>query len=56
VPFVRDLLTQAQPAPNPNLAAVVSGPLTEALVQVLSAQMTAEEAAAAAIQSVEVER
>jgi ABC-type glycerol-3-phosphate transport system substrate-binding protein len=56
VPFVRDLLTQARPAPNPNLVAIVSGPLAEALARVLSDQMTAEEAAAAAVQAVEAGR
>jgi arabinogalactan oligomer/maltooligosaccharide transport system substrate-binding protein len=51
--FVPDLLDQAQPALNPSLAAVVGGPLGQALTSVLSGQATPAEAAQTAIEAVE---
>jgi len=53
LPFIRHLLTQAEPAPNPDLAAVVGGPMAEALEQVLRGRATPEEAAQAAVEQVE---
>ncbi len=55
LPFIRHLLTQAEPAPNPDLAAVIGGPMAEALAQVLSGQATPEEAAQAAAEEVRAE-
>ena len=52
LPFIRHLLTQAEPAPNPDLAAVVGGPMAEALEQVLRGRATPEEAAQAAVEQV----
>lgn len=52
VPFIRDLLTQAQPAPNPDLVAVLAAPLTDALADVLAGRATPEEAAQEAVQAV----
>jgi ABC-type glycerol-3-phosphate transport system substrate-binding protein len=46
--FIRDLLTQAQPAVKPDLAAAVGGPLAEALADVLSGRATPAAAAEAA--------
>lgn len=52
VAFIRDVLVKARPATNPDLAAVVGGPLAEALVKVLSGQATPAEAAEAAVLAV----
>lgn len=52
LPFIRDLLAQAKPAPNPDVAAVVGGPLAEALAKVLSGQVTPAEAAQAAAEAI----
>jgi ABC-type glycerol-3-phosphate transport system substrate-binding protein len=52
VPFISALLAQAIPAPSPDLAAVVSGPLTQALAEVLSGQATPAEAAQSAAEAV----
>lgn len=52
LPFIRALLTQAKPAPNPDLASAVGGPLVEALAQVLSGQVTPGEAAEAAAKTI----
>jgi ABC-type glycerol-3-phosphate transport system substrate-binding protein len=52
VPFIRDLLARAQPAANPDVAAVVSGPLAQALAEVLGGLATPEEAAQAATEAV----
>ena len=52
LPFIRNLLAQAKPAPDPHLAAVVGGPLVEALTNVLNGQATPAEAAQAAAQAV----
>lgn len=54
LPFIRNLLAQAEPTPNPDLAAVVGGPLVEALAKVLSGQATPAEAAQAAVEAIEV--
>jgi ABC-type glycerol-3-phosphate transport system substrate-binding protein len=51
--FVRDLLAQASPAPNPDLAHAVGGPLTQSLTEVLGGQKTPAEAAQAAVEAVE---
>jgi ABC-type glycerol-3-phosphate transport system substrate-binding protein len=51
-PFIRELLTQAYPAANPEVAAVVGGPLAQALADVLSARATPEEAAQTAGEAV----
>jgi len=56
LPFIRNLLAQAKPVPDPDLADVVGGPLVEALTNVLSGQATPAEAAQAAAQAVEAER
>jgi ABC-type glycerol-3-phosphate transport system substrate-binding protein len=52
LPFIRNLLAQAKPAPNPDLAAAVGGPLAEALAKVLSGQETPADAAQAAAEAV----
>lgn len=52
LPFIRNLLTQAQPAPNPDLAAAVGGPLAQALAEVLGGRATPAEAAEAAVEAV----
>ncbi len=52
VPFVQGLLTQAKPAANPDVAAVVGGPLAQALAEVLGGLATPEEAAQAAVEAV----
>jgi ABC-type glycerol-3-phosphate transport system substrate-binding protein len=49
VPFVRNLLAHARPAPDPDLATVVGGPLAQSLIEVLSGRMTPAEAAQAAV-------
>jgi ABC-type glycerol-3-phosphate transport system substrate-binding protein len=56
LPFIRNLLAQARPATNPDLAAVVGGPLAEALAEVLSGRATPAEAAEAATLAVRGER
>jgi ABC-type glycerol-3-phosphate transport system substrate-binding protein len=53
VPFVRSLLTQAEPAPNPDVAAVVGAPMAQALTEVLSGNQSPTEAAEAAVGVVE---
>lgn len=53
VPFLRSLLVHAEAVPPPPVAAVASSPLTEALIQVLSGQATAAEAAEAAAITIE---
>ena len=50
--FVRNLLAQASPAPNPDLAHAVGGPLTQALTDVLGGQKTPAEAAQTAVEAV----
>jgi arabinogalactan oligomer/maltooligosaccharide transport system substrate-binding protein len=52
VPFARDLLAHAEPAPNPDLAAVVGGPMAQALTDVLSGRATPGEAAESAVEAV----
>jgi ABC-type glycerol-3-phosphate transport system substrate-binding protein len=52
LPFIRSLLTQARPAPNPDLTAAVAGPLTQALADVLSGEATPAEAAQSAAEAV----
>ncbi len=52
VPFARDLLAHAEPAPNPDLAAVVGGPMAQALTEVLSGRATPTEAAQSAVEMV----
>lgn len=56
LPLMRDLLAQAQPDPNPQLAAVVGGPLGQALTEVLGGQATPAEAAQSAVEAVEAAR
>ncbi len=51
--FVRDLLEQAKPAPNPDLAFIISAPLTEALAQVLNGLATPADAAQTAVEAVQ---
>jgi ABC-type glycerol-3-phosphate transport system substrate-binding protein len=53
LPFVRELLAQAEPEPNPQLASVVGGPLAQALAEALSGQATPAEAAQSAAEAVE---
>jgi ABC-type glycerol-3-phosphate transport system substrate-binding protein len=53
LPFVRNLLVHAEPAPNPDLAAAVGGPLSQALTEVLSGRMTPAVAAQAAVEAVQ---
>jgi ABC-type glycerol-3-phosphate transport system substrate-binding protein len=53
LPFVRDLLAQAEPDRNPELASVVGGPLAQALAEALSGQATPAEAAQSAAEAVE---
>lgn len=55
LPFIRNLLAQAKPAPNPDLAAAIGGPLAEALEKVLSGRATPADAARAAIEAMEEE-
>jgi ABC-type glycerol-3-phosphate transport system substrate-binding protein len=52
LPFIRDLLAQASPAPNPDLAAAIGAPLAEALAQVLNKQATPADAAQTAVEAV----
>jgi arabinogalactan oligomer/maltooligosaccharide transport system substrate-binding protein len=52
VPFVRELLTQAKPAASPDVAAAVSGPLSQALADVLRLIATPDEAAQAAAEAI----
>jgi ABC-type glycerol-3-phosphate transport system substrate-binding protein len=52
VPFIRRLLTQAEPAANPDVVAAVSAPLAQALSDVLSMVATPEEAAQSAAETV----
>jgi len=56
VPVIRELLQEAYPAANPNVAAVVGGPLAQALAEVLSDRASPEEAAQAAVKAVEAGR
>jgi ABC-type glycerol-3-phosphate transport system substrate-binding protein len=53
VPFVRELLQAARPATNPDVAAVVGAPLSQALTEVLSGRASPEEAAEDAARAVE---
>ena len=53
VPFVRELLQEARAAANPDVAAVVGAPLSQALTEVLSGKASPEEAAQAAARAVE---
>lgn len=53
LPFIRDLLAQASPAPHPDLATAIGAPLAEALAQVLSRQATPADAAQAAVGAVQ---
>ncbi len=53
LPFIRNLLAEANPAPNPDLASAIGGPLAEALAKVLSGQATPAEAAQSAVETVE---
>ncbi len=52
VAFIRELLTQAQAAATPDVAAKVAGPLAKALADVLGGLATPDEAAQAAVEAV----
>ncbi len=52
LPFIRNLLTQANPAPNPDQAIAIGAPLAEALGQVLNGQATPTDAAQAAVEAI----
>ena len=52
LPFIRNLLAQAKAAVTPDLAAVIGGPFTQALTDVLSGQATPAEAAQAAAEAI----